>query len=131
LAGEHVAIVSRWAAGALLTGNKRIETRFSRRKRPPFGRVRPGDTVHFKRCGGELLGSAQVSFIKELTGLTPAGINRLRRRYAAQVAAPATYWKARRKCRFVVLIWVGALRSPPRRLRVPRQYGGGWLVLRD
>jgi hypothetical protein len=122
---EHVAIVSAWAAAALVRGSKRLETRFCRQRRAPYARIQAGDTVHFKLCGGSVLGSAHVVAVEELGELTRNRIDRLRRRYAEAVCAPAVYWSARRRCRYGVLIWLGPLDAPPRRLLVPRQYGGG------
>lgn len=131
MAREHLAIVSSWAASALVRGTKQIETRFCRQKRVPYGHISPGDRVHFKLCGGKVVGSAQVSAIEELAELTPARVDDLRRTYAAGVRAPAAYWSARRRCRYAVLIWLGPLAPAPRGLVVPRQYGGGWVVLRE
>jgi hypothetical protein len=127
---EHVAIVSPWAAAALLRGYKRIETRFSRRRHAPYGRICAGDTVHFKVSGGEVIGSACAYAVKELESLTPTVLDGLRRRYAKAVCAPPAYWAARRRCRYGVLIWLSRLCPPPTRVQVPRQYGGGWVVLR-
>jgi hypothetical protein len=125
----HVAIVAGGVAEALQRGVKRIETRFYRQRRLPFGRISTGDTVHFKRCGGNVFASAQVLSVKEVSGLTPAAVDRLRRTYRVAVCASAGYWFARRRARYGVLIWLGPLRRPTIGVRVPRQYGSGWLVL--
>ena len=129
MARQHLAIVSSSAASALVRGTKRIETRFSRQKRAPYGRISRGDVVYFKLCGGTVVGSAQVSAIEEFTGLTPARVDAVRRAYASRVRAPNAYWAARRRCRYGVLIWLEPLRPVPRGLTFPRQYGGGWVVL--
>lgn len=130
LAREHIAIVSRSVAAALVNGTKRVETRFYRQRRIPFGRVRAGDIVHFKISGGDVIGSSQVAAIEELTELTPARIAGLQRTYGRQVRAPATYWAACRNSRYGLLIWLGPLAPAPDRLAVPRQFGGAWMVLR-
>lgn len=125
----HVAIVSRAAAGQLLSGMKQVESRFYTRKRPPFGRIRSGDTVHFKVSGGSVIGSATVTRVRQFESLTPARVALLRRRYNQAVRAPARYWSARRRCRYGLLIWITPLFPPPPRIQVPRQYGNGWLTL--
>lgn len=129
VAWVHVAIVERGAARALLRGAKRIETRFYRQRRAPWGRIAAGDTVHFKLSGGRVIGSTPVAAVRQFADLTPATIARLRRRYGPHVNAPLRYWAARRDCRYGVLIWLGSLTAPAREMAVPRQYGGGWLVL--
>jgi hypothetical protein len=127
----HLAIVERRVAQALLQGVKRIETRFYRRRQLPYGNIGPGDTVHFKLSGGGLVGTAQVFAVEELANLTPAALASLRRAYGGSVCAPARYWKSRRHCRYGVLIWLGPLASPPARLPLGRQYGNGWVMVRD
>lgn len=126
---EHVAIVTRAIADALGRGTKTVETRFSRQRRPPFGCVRPGDTVHFKVVGGGIVSSFDVRAVRELADLTPAVVERLRRELGRLVAAPSDYWTSRRTARFGVLIWLIPLRSSRRPRRVPRQYGNAWITL--
>lgn len=126
---HHLAILRRDLAGALLSGRKRIETRFYRHRRLPLGRIHAGDIVHFKVSGGEVVGSARVAFVREFMSLTPTRVDRLRRLFQDQVCAPARYWAARRRCRYGVLIGIGPVGAPALRFPVPRQYGGGWVVL--
>jgi hypothetical protein len=128
---SHVAIVRPGVALALLRGVKRIETRFYRQRRPPWGRISPGDLVHFKLSGGAFIGSTQVLFVKEVASLTPRAIARLRRTYGRAIHASAAYWSGRRTARYGVLTGLGLLSASPRSIAIPRQYGSGWLVLRE
>ena len=125
----HVAIVNRVAARQLLSGVKHVESRFYRRKRPPFGRIHTDDTVHFKLSGGSVIGSATVTRVRQFENLTPARLALLRRRYNQAVCAPAGYWHARRRCRYGLLIWISPLQPPAAGIRPPRQYGNAWLTL--
>jgi hypothetical protein len=124
----HVAILDRSAGAALVAGRKRVETRFSRRRRAPFGAVAPGETIHFKLSGGRWLGHAQVMFVQHFSELTPRMVDWLRRRIGAVVQAPRSYWQARRQCRFGVLIGLGPLHAGDGPT-VPRQFGNGWVVM--
>ena len=128
---EHVAIVDTRTASALIRGTKRIETRFYRQRRAPFGRIAGGDNVHFKISGVCIIGTARVTNVREFTDLSPAAMDRLQTRYRRTVLAPGRYWKARRNSRYGVLIWLEPLHEPAGEVVVPRQYGGGWVVLRD
>ena len=129
MARVHLAIVDPAAACALLSGDKHIESRFSRHRRAPYGQVARGDTIHFKLTGGRVIGTAAVAGVQEFHDLTPPMVERLRRLYNGAVRAPARYWASRRGSRYGVLIWLGALRPVRRRLRVPRQFGRAWVVL--
>jgi len=125
----HVAIVASEAAKGLLSGAKRVETRFLHDRRTPYNRVVPGEVIHFKLSSGVIIGSSLVVRVVQFADLTPARVDRLRRRFNHIVCASGAYWQARRRCRYCVFIWLGGLAPPPRRLSVPRQYGTGWLTI--
>ena len=125
----HVAIVGPSLAPALHSGHKCIESRFTRRRRPPYGRVFRGDQVYFKVSGGGIIGRSRVARVEQFEDLTPAAMSSLRRRYNAAILAPKAYWHARRDCRYGVLIWLERFSPHRLNLPVPRQYGSGWLVL--
>lgn len=128
-AGKHVAIVSHAIAASLISGRKRIESRLSRNRRAPVGRIRPGDLIYFKLTGGHIIGLSFAERVLEIVGLCPATIRSLHRAYGRFVAAPPDYWRARRAARYAVLVWLSPfvpLRGP---IAVPRQYGSGWIVL--
>jgi len=127
---EHVAIVGHEAVAALLRRTKHIETRFYRQRRAPVGRVNTGDRIHFKITGGSIIGTSSVLAVREFANLSPTSLRRLRALYGASVRASARYWAARARCRYGVLIWLGPLHAPAGPIRVPRQYGTAWIVLR-
>jgi hypothetical protein len=128
---QHVAIIDAHAAEALLAGRKRVETRFSRTRRAPFGRANRHDIIHFKVSGGAIIGTCSVTRVRTLADLTPSRITALRRELDRAVAAPYAYWAARRHCRYATLLWLSPLAAPPPGLRIPRQYGTAWFTLPD
>lgn len=126
---NHVAIVSHPMAEALTRGAKVVESRLYRHRRVPYGCVNPGDRVHFKVSGGSFIGTCKVVGVRCFSDLTPAAVAQLRRRYNDAVCAPASYWSAKRRSRYAVLIWLGPLSAPGRELYIPRQFGSAWTVL--
>jgi hypothetical protein len=125
----HAAIVDSRLAGSLLDGRKRLESRFARHRRLPYGRVSAGDEIYFKLTGGGVIGRCSALRVRQFDNLTPAAIDAIRQRYNQAILAPAAYWHTRRHCRFGVLIWLGPLMRQPPRYRIPRQYGTGWVLL--
>jgi hypothetical protein len=103
----HAAIVDARVAGGLLDGRKRLESRFARQRRLPYGRISVGDEIYFKVSGSVVIGHSAVLGIREFENLTPATITAIRRRYNHVILAPSAYWRARRNSRFGVLIWLG------------------------
>ncbi len=125
----HLAVVRAEVVPLLLRGQKTIETRFYHTRRPPLGQIAPGESVHFKQSGAGHIGVSQVVAVKEFAALTPAAMDRLRRRFGRQIAASPTYWALKRRCRYGVLIWLSPLEPPADNLTLPRQHGTGWVVL--
>jgi len=124
----HVAIVDNDTAQDLLSGRKRVESRFARHRRPPYGCVSRGDHIYFKHSGDMVIGRAAVTRVLQFDDLTPGAIEDLRRRYNHAIRATPAYWYARRNRRFGVLIWLARLRPPDNAPAVPRQYGNGWIL---
>lgn len=99
-----------------------------RTRRPPLGVVQAGDVVHFKIVGGPLIGSARVMGVREYADLTPDRVRRLAAQLGDVVQAPASYWRVRDNSRYGIMIRLARLSPPPARLRVPRQFGSGWIA---
>ena len=57
---RHLAIFKGQGAEKILSGEKTIESRFARRRIPPFGVVSSGDIVYIKRSGGDIIGQFKV-----------------------------------------------------------------------
>ncbi len=125
----HVAWIRKPLADALLRGRKRVESRFSRTRRPPFGCVRVGDRVWFREVGGGWIGVARVARVRQYERLTPSAIHALCRRYQHEIAADAKYWRSRRDCRFATFLWLTDLRPVRGAPAATRQYGGAWRTL--
>lgn len=125
----HVAWIRKPLADALLRGQKRVESRFSRTRRPPFGCVHVGDRVWFREVGGGWVAVATVARVRQYERLTPSAIHALCRRYQRAVGADARYWHARRDCRFATFLWLTDLRPAVRAPAAERQYGGAWRTL--
>ncbi|MFQ5806608.1 MAG: hypothetical protein ACE5I3_09175 [Phycisphaerae bacterium] len=129
MSAVHVAIIDSRIASGLLDGRKRLETRFARQRRLPYGRICTGDQIYFKVAGRDVIGHCPVLWVREFHDLTPAALEWLRSRYNHAILAPPAYWRARRHCRYGVLIWLGRFTRRASPLMIPRQYGNGWVLL--
>jgi hypothetical protein len=131
LARTHLAIIQRWLVAPLLAGEKRIESRFMRQKHLPYGRIAAGDRIYFKAAGGQVIGLYKAVRVMQFERLSPAAVLALRRRYDHAIRAGAGYWRARRDCRYGVLIWLGRMKNVAGLAAPPRQYGSGWMILAE
>lgn len=129
LAMDHVAILHPAFIELLLSGRKRIESRFSRVRRLPYGAVAVGDRVYFKSAGCSVRAVGVVSQVAYFHDLTAYDIAFIQRSFGEVIGAPAAYWEQRMGCRWGSLIWLRDVRRTRRRVVVPRQFGAGWVVL--
>lgn len=126
----HVAILHRRYIGAILAGEKTVESRLSRTRRDPYGTVRPGDTIYFKASGGGYLAIARVRRVEHRGGLTPSGVRALRLEINQGVCATHAYWHSKRHSRYATLIWFDSVRATDRGPSIGRLYGSAWLLLK-
>jgi ASC-1-like (ASCH) protein len=80
---NHIAIMQKsWGLlEKILSGEKRIESRWYETKRAPWGKIRAGETVYFKNSGEPVSIKATVSKVIQSKELTPARVKTLLRKY--------------------------------------------------
>ena len=73
---NHVAIMKKsWGLlPKILTGEKKIESRWYKHKCEAWGKVKPGDTVYFKDSGEPITVKAKVAKVLEFADLKPVQI---------------------------------------------------------
>src|SRR3990167_7314829 len=80
---DHVAIMrKKWGLiPKILDGRKKIESRWSKFKIAPWGKVKVGDRVFFKNSGEKITASAIVSKIVEFQDLNPTEVRKILEQY--------------------------------------------------
>jgi len=102
----HLVILREPYLSRILSGQKRIESRFARDRRPPFARVNAGDILLLKRAGGSLVGLALVKHVIS-RALMPDVLDEIRHNYAADLAIDDPhFWQMQLHKRYVTLIWI-------------------------
>ncbi len=73
---DHVAIMKKeWGLlPKILSGEKKIESRWYRTRRSPWNEIRSGDTVYFKDSGAPITVKAQVTNVRQFEGLTASKV---------------------------------------------------------
>jgi hypothetical protein len=125
----HVAVVKPHLIGAILSGRKRVESRFYQTRRAPLDCIAPGDRLWLRPVGGRAVARARVGRVRQWRGLTPRDVRRIEVRYEPQILAGRRYWRERRSARFGILVWLTDVRVTARPWAAPRLYGGGWQIL--
>ena len=70
---DHLAIMRKsWGlTEKIISGEKKIESRWYRNKCVPWDRIKTGETIYFKNTGEPVSSKAEVESILQFSGLTP------------------------------------------------------------
>src|SRR5262245_5542782 len=99
--GVHLAVMVEPYLSYLLSGSKRIESRFSKNAITPYQQINTGDLVFLK--AGPVLGSFRVASTR-FFALGDGDLERIRRDYAGEICANTDeFWDARTSKRYATL----------------------------
>lgn len=82
---EHLAIMKKsWnLTSKILSGQKKIESRWYKSKYPPWDRIKAGETVYFKDSGEPVIIKAEVEKVLQFSNLTPEKVKEIFEQYGA------------------------------------------------
>jgi len=115
---------------AILSGRKRIESRFTRTKLYAFGKVLPGDKLFLKVSSGPVCATAAVAAVKNFENLTSKRILELKQRYNHYIAGSEEYWRSKMSCTFGSLVWLKDVK-PVEPVRIRKKDWRAWVVLTE
>jgi ASC-1-like (ASCH) protein len=117
---EHVAIMRPdWGfIEKILTGQKSIESRWYKRKYPPWERIQAGERVYFKNAGAPVIAQAEVEKVLYFSDLTPQSVQKILSTYGEEdgITAehlPAFYERFKDKNYCMLIYLKNARRIPP------------------
>jgi hypothetical protein len=127
--GIHVAIFSEPFLSMVLSGEKTIESRFSRNRRAPYGEVDGGDIILVKEVAGPICG---ITLARRtwFYCLAVEPIDRIRARFGAGIGGDDAFWVSRADARYATLIELDAAAAVAPVSCVKRDRRG-WVSLRS
>ncbi len=127
---KHVGIFTPELAEKVLTGQKIIESRFSKSKIIPFGQVSAGDIVYIKPSGKDIIGQFTVAKVLFWDGLTKSDVLKLKAEFGTQIAADEAFWAQKMDSKYATIIFIGQsyrfITSP---LKLQKRDQRGWIIL--
>lgn len=109
---KHLAIFNdKEIIEKILRSEKKIEGRFSREKKLPYGRIKKGDEIYLKESGGLIKGKVEVDNVLFYDNLTPELIGKIRKEYGEDLCVDNKFWERYSKSKYVSLIF---LKNPQR-----------------
>jgi ASC-1-like (ASCH) protein len=112
----------------IISGEKSIESRFTKNRVAPVGNVEAGDLVLFKQVGRELFAVALVEKAKD--GVLDDTAWSVVRRHADDIGIDEEYIEYKSDARYYVLVWVKDVHVIPP-IRLEKRDRRAWVVLRD
>jgi len=128
---QHLAIFREPYLSAVLDGRKTVESRFSKNKCAPFGRVKEGDIILLKRSGGMIVAWAKAGCVWSYdAGLSRLPIKEIRQRFGKRLCIDdVAFWKAKAAARYATLIELcDVTRLDP--TPFPKRDRRGWVVIK-
>ncbi len=101
--GIHLAIFAEPFLSKVLSGEKTIESRFSRNRCAPYGEIFDGDVILMKEVAGPIRGLA-LARRSWFCDLTIEPIERVRIEFGAGIGAADDFWAAREDALYATLI---------------------------
>ena len=127
---KHLAIFKGEGAEKILSGKKTVESRFSKRRDPPYGAISAGDLVYIKPSGKDIIGQFRVKKVIFFDGLESSDVLDIKKRYGKELDIDEKYWKSKETAKYATLIFIGDsnrfITSP---VKIPKKDLRGWVVL--
>ena len=127
--GIHLAVFSEPFLSLVLSGEKTIESRFSRNRCAPYGEIGDGDIILLKELAGPIRG---VSLARRVWSydLSSEPIGRVRDRFGDDICADGAFWASRADALYATLIELDVT-APLDAVRCDKKDRRGWVALRS
>ena len=126
----HLVVLKKPNLDAILTGRKKIESRFTKTKRYAFGRVLSGDKLFLKLSSGPVCATAIVAAVKNFDSLTPKQIIEIKQRYNHHIIGGDEYWRSKSSCKYGFLVWLKDLKLI-KPVRIYKKDWRAWVLLME
>lgn len=83
---EHLAIMKKsWGlTEKILSGEKKIESRWYKSRAVPWGNIKPGEVIYFKNSGAPVTIKAEIEKVLQFSDLSPQKVKELLERYGKE-----------------------------------------------
>jgi predicted transcriptional regulator len=132
---KHLAILTRQAIKAVISGEKTVEIRFSKKKISPFGEISAGDLVYMKPPGEELTGQFEVKKVISLEVIEESDWIWIKTQFSEKMSLGSpteakNYFKLHQGSKYATIMFISKVEqfitSP---IRIIKRDLRGWLVI--
>jgi ASC-1-like (ASCH) protein len=106
MANCHLVILKRPYLDAILSGKKKIESRFLKSRKYFLEHLKAGDILFLKQSSGPVCASAKVANVKLFEKLTAEKILEIKKQFNNLICGDEKFWQSVMACRFASLVWL-------------------------
>lgn len=128
----HLAILIQPWLNLILEGKKTIESRFTKIRCAPYGKINTGDVVYLKESGGLVKGQFTAAEVKTYTDLTSEILHKINRRYHRYIFVDPQFqefWEKWSASKYATLIHVDNVIAYKNSFPFPKKDARAWIVL--
>lgn len=107
---EHLAIMKKGYIEKILSGEKKIESRFSVNRVTSYQKIAPGDKVYMQEVGKEVTAVFEVKSVLFYNQLSERKVEELHAQYGKAICADEDFWEKKRGAQYATLIEIKAPR---------------------
>ena len=128
----HLAVVNKPFTALILSGQKKIESRFSINKIAPFMKVAIGDIILLKESGGLVIGMFEAGDVQYLSNMNEKSLSEIEHKYGTLLctAYDKDFWVKRERAKYVSLIEVKKVKEF-KPFRSDKRDRSGWSIIWD
>lgn len=101
----HLGIFTEPCLSYMLDGKKTIESRFSKNKILPYGKITKEDIVLVKKSGGDVLAYFTIKDVM-FFDLQKFSIHEIRRQYEKELCVDEAFWLSKEKSNYATLLFI-------------------------
>lgn len=123
---KHLAIFDPEVIKQIFSGEKNIESRFSKARIAPFGQVSKGDLVYIKPPGKEIVGQFKVKKVIYFEGIDSSDLEVIKKYYN-----PGEKWLSKANVQYGTIILIDRVEqfiTAP--IKIKKKDLRGWMVLK-
>ena len=130
MANCHLVILKKPYLDAILSGKKKVESRFSKSRRNFLNSIKAGDLLFLKQSSSPVCATARVEKVRFYENINSRLIMEIKKQFNSLICGDEDFWQSALDCRFATLVRLTDVkRIEP--VRINKKDWRAWVVLTE
>lgn len=125
----HVAIMVEPYLSHIWAGRKTIESRFSKKRIAPYGKIHSGDVIFLKKSGGPVVGFFRAGNVLSFEIHSAEDLASIRKEFGEPLCVEPDFWAAKADSAYATLIPIRDLHLFPSPIEIHAPNRQSWIIL--